>query len=88
MVKATSIPQAAREMLSRNGLLGWLASQTPVDATERRLMIAVIENMVNVLSQDKLATVADALDTLTGACGLNDGELVWHLPQNDLRANP
>jgi hypothetical protein len=75
-VKATSIPQAAREMLSRNGLLGWIAAQTPLDANERKLMINVIENIVDALlvsDNDKIATVVEALDTLRGVCNATEG---------------
>ena len=73
LLRATSIPQAARELLSRNGLLGWLSAQTPVDVSERRLLISVISNVVAVLAQDGLAGAADALDALSAVMGPNDG---------------
>ena len=76
LIRATSIPQAAQELLSRNGLLGWISSQVPADATERRLMISVIGNIVEVVDGEKIGTISDLLDTLTGCCRLSDGALV------------
>lgn len=75
LLRATSIPQAARELLSRNGLLGWISAQTAVDPAERRLLISILSNLVEVLSNDKLSVVADALDALSISSGSSEGEL-------------
>ncbi|ORY47184.1 ribosome 60S biogenesis N-terminal-domain-containing protein [Leucosporidium creatinivorum] len=72
LLRATSIPQAARELLSRNGLLGWISAQTAVDPAERRLLISILSNLVDVLSNDKLSVVADALDALSFSSGSNE----------------
>lgn len=53
--------------------------QTPLDAGERRLLISIIRNIVDVLANDKLGSVADALDALAGLCGSNEGALSSHL---------
>lgn len=74
ILRATSLPQAARELLSRNGLLGWIAAQVAVDAGERRLLISIINNAVDVLSYDRPANVSDALDALLRNCGTSDGQ--------------
>ncbi|GAA6025207.1 hypothetical protein JCM11491_004864 [Sporobolomyces phaffii] len=71
MIRATLIPTAARELLSRNGLVGWIAAQTPLDSTERRLMATILANVARVMSFDKLTGVADLLDTLTRVIGLD-----------------
>lgn len=78
-MRATSIPQAARELLSRNGLLGWISAQTAVDAAERRLLISIIGNLADVLSNDKLPVVADALDALAISAS-TDGKLCDLVP--------
>lgn len=71
LVRATALPTAARELLSRNGLLGWLAAQQPLDVAERRLLVTIVANVVNVLSfeEGKLAGVVDAVEALEAAIG-------------------
>ncbi|GAA5995357.1 Urb1p [Rhodotorula paludigena] len=69
LVRATSIPTAARELLSRNGILGWLSAQIPLDVAERRLLVQIVVNMVEVLPWDKMAGVADAVEALDNAVG-------------------
>lgn len=59
------IPTAARELLSRNGLVGWISAQTPLDSTERRHFVAILANLTQVMTFDKLTGVADLLDALT-----------------------
>lgn len=73
-VRATSLPQAARELLSRNGILGWTAALTPVDAIERRLLIKIVVNVAAVVSGDKLPVVADALDALSSLSDADEGQ--------------
>ena len=63
------IPTAARELLSRNGLVGWIASQTPLDSTERKYFVAILGNLTQVMTFDKLTGVADLLDALTAVIG-------------------
>ncbi|GAA6061946.1 hypothetical protein JCM10212_001988 [Sporobolomyces blumeae] len=65
IVRATSIPTAARELLSRNGLVGWVAGQAPLDAAERRLFVEILVNVSHVMTFEKLTGVADLLDALT-----------------------
>ncbi|GAA5853151.1 hypothetical protein JCM8547_000217 [Rhodosporidiobolus lusitaniae] len=71
LLRATTIPTAARELLSRNGLLGWLAAQSPLDIAERRLLVSIVQNVVEVLSfeEGKLGGVADAIEALEVAVG-------------------
>ncbi|BGP34984.1 hypothetical protein JCM10296v2_006808 [Rhodotorula toruloides] len=69
LVRATSIPTAARELLSRNGLLGWLSSQLPLDIAERRLFLQVVCNMAQVVPWDKMAGVADVVEAMVNAVG-------------------
>ncbi|BGO95132.1 hypothetical protein NBRC10512_006416 [Rhodotorula toruloides] len=69
LIRATSIPAAARELLSRNGLLGWLSSQLPLDIAERRLFLQVVCNMAQVVPWDKMAGVADVVEATVNAVG-------------------
>ncbi|GAA5900082.1 hypothetical protein JCM5296_002051 [Sporobolomyces johnsonii] len=69
LLRATTIPTAARELLSRNGLVGWIGAQTPVDVAERRQLIAILDNLVKVMAFDKLTGVADVLDAVTTVVG-------------------
>ncbi|GAA5969225.1 hypothetical protein JCM3765_007248 [Sporobolomyces pararoseus] len=69
LVRATSIPTAARELLSRNGLVGWIASQTPLDSTERKHFVTILGNLTQIMTFDKLAGVADLLDAMTAVIG-------------------
>ncbi|BGP43022.1 hypothetical protein JCM10449v2_007037 [Rhodotorula kratochvilovae] len=69
LVRATSLPAAARELLSRNGLLGWLAAQVPLDVAERRLLVLVVRNTAEVLPFDQVTGVADAVEALENAIG-------------------
>ncbi|GAA6009612.1 hypothetical protein JCM10207_004124 [Rhodosporidiobolus poonsookiae] len=69
LVRATTIPTAARELLSRNGLLGWVAAQVPLDVDERKLLLDIVSNTVEVLGFDKLTGVADALEAVEVAVG-------------------
>lgn len=36
-------------------------------------MISVVSNLVDVMSHDKLVSIADALDALVASCGPTDG---------------
>ncbi|GAA5910073.1 Urb1p [Sporobolomyces salmoneus] len=69
IIRATTIPTAARELLSRNGLVGWIAAQTPLDSTERRHCVTILSNLTQVMTFDKLTGVADLLDALTAVIG-------------------
>ncbi|GAA6049204.1 hypothetical protein JCM3770_003309 [Rhodotorula araucariae] len=69
LIRATSLPAAARELLSRNGLLGWLAAQVPLDVAERRLLVLVVRNTAEVLPFDQMTGVADAVEALENAIG-------------------
>ncbi|KAK4329709.1 hypothetical protein RTBOTA2_005661 [Rhodotorula toruloides] len=69
LIRATSIPTAARELLSRNGLLGWLSSQLPLDIAERRLFLHVVCSMAQVVPWDKMAGVADVVEAMVNAVG-------------------
>ncbi|GAA5837662.1 hypothetical protein JCM3766R1_000547 [Sporobolomyces carnicolor] len=69
IIRATTIPTAARELLSRNGLVGWVAAQTPVDSTERRHLATILGNLCRVMTFDKLTGIADLLDALTAVIG-------------------
>ncbi|BGP19579.1 hypothetical protein JCM10213_001382 [Rhodosporidiobolus nylandii] len=73
LLRATTLPTAARELLTRNGLLGWLtaAASTALDVGERRLLLGIIANVVEVLSfeESKLAGVADAVEAVEAAVG-------------------
>ncbi|GAA5984401.1 hypothetical protein JCM10908_003333 [Rhodotorula pacifica] len=64
LVRATTIPVAARELLSRNGLLGWLAAQTWQDPSERQLALEVVLNVLEVVPWEKLPGVADAVEAV------------------------
>ena len=76
LVRATSIPAAARELLARNGLVGWIGAQKASDAGERRLMEQVLLNLVESVGLEKLGVVADALDALVGlVSNAQDGKL-------------
>ncbi|CEQ40970.1 SPOSA6832_02649, partial [Sporobolomyces salmonicolor] len=55
LLRATTIPTAA--------------PQTPVDIAERRLLIAILDNLVKVMAFDKLTGVADVLDAVTMVVG-------------------
>lgn len=73
LVRATSIPAAGRELVARNGLVGWIGAQRAGDAGERRLMEQVLLNLVESVGLEKLGVVADALDALTGlVAGVTD----------------
>lgn len=72
LVRATSLPTAARELLSRNGLLGWLAAQVPLDVAERRLLVQVVAQTAEVLPFEQVTGVADAVEALENAVG-NEG---------------
>ncbi|GAA5926014.1 Urb1p [Sporobolomyces koalae] len=69
IARATMIPTAARELLSRNGLIGWIAAQTCLDSTERRLFVSILTNLAQIMTFDKVAGVADLLDALTVVIG-------------------
>ncbi|GAA5826641.1 hypothetical protein JCM11251_002831 [Rhodosporidiobolus azoricus] len=71
LLRATSLPSAARELLSRNGLLGWLAAQSPLDVAERRLLLGIVRNIIDVLAfeEKKLEGVADAVEAVEAAIG-------------------
>lgn len=73
LVRASTIPTAARELLSRNGLLGWLAAQTWQDSSERQLALEVVLNVLPVLPWEKLPSVADAVEAIEVAVA-GDGE--------------
>ncbi|GAA5877773.1 hypothetical protein JCM3774_000753 [Rhodotorula dairenensis] len=64
LVRATTIPTAARELLSRNGLLGWLAAQIWQDSSERQLALEIVLNVLQVLPWEKLPGVADAVEAI------------------------
>ncbi|KWU41852.1 hypothetical protein RHOSPDRAFT_36620 [Rhodotorula sp. JG-1b] len=64
LVRATSIPTAARELLSRNGLLGWFVAQTWNDSSERQLALEIVLNVLEVLPWEKLPGVADAVEAI------------------------
>lgn len=69
LIRATSLPSAARELLSRNGFLGWLAAQAPLDVSERRLLVQIVANMAQVLPFEQLTGVTDAVEALENAVG-------------------
>ncbi|GAA5853484.1 hypothetical protein JCM9279_007252 [Rhodotorula babjevae] len=69
LIRATSLPSAARELLSRNGFLGWLAAQAPLDVSERRLLVQIVANMVEVLPFEQMTGVTDAVEALENAVG-------------------
>lgn len=73
-VRATSLPQVARELLSRNGILSWAASLSPMDAVERRLLLKIVCQVAHVVSGDKLPVVADVSDVLGVLTASQDGE--------------
>lgn len=75
-MRATSIPTAARELLSRNGLLGWLVAQTWNDSSERQLALEVVLNVLEVLPWVKLPGVADAVEAIEIAVA-GDGETLF-----------
>lgn len=83
LIRATSIPTAARELLSRNGLLGWLSSQLPLDIAERRLFLQVVCNMAQVVPWDKMAGVADVVEAMVNAVG-PDGAFALSVSAGDL----
>ncbi|KAM0791109.1 hypothetical protein ACM66B_004398 [Microbotryomycetes sp. NB124-2] len=64
LVRASLIPQAAREMLSRNGILSWIASQTFANANEASLALVVLSNLAASVSDKRAVEVANALETM------------------------
>ncbi|GAA5921027.1 hypothetical protein JCM3775_004058 [Rhodotorula graminis] len=69
LLRATSLPSAARELMSRNGFLGWLAAQAPLDVAERRLLVQIVANMVEVVPFEQVTGVTDAVEALENAVG-------------------
>ncbi|GAA6043934.1 hypothetical protein JCM8097_000909 [Rhodosporidiobolus ruineniae] len=71
LLRATSIPTAARELLSRNGLLGLLVGQMPLNDLERQFLLRIVKNVVDVLSfeERKMVDVADAVSAIEAAVG-------------------
>ncbi|GAA5902398.1 hypothetical protein JCM8208_007278 [Rhodotorula glutinis] len=69
LIRATSLPSAARELMSRNGFLGWLAAQAPLDVAERRLLVQIVANMVEVVPFEQMTGVTDAVEALENAVG-------------------
>lgn len=67
LVRATRIHAAARELVSRNGLLGWLSVQAWQDAEERQFALDTVLNVLAILPWDKLPGVADAVEAVEGA---------------------
>ncbi|KAM0750489.1 hypothetical protein T439DRAFT_302525 [Meredithblackwellia eburnea MCA 4105] len=65
ILRASAIPQATRELLTRNRLLSWVASQDPTDTIERKLLLAAITNILATVALDKAGHIADVLDAVS-----------------------
>ncbi|KAK4052637.1 hypothetical protein OIO90_004265 [Microbotryomycetes sp. JL221] len=67
-VKASLIPQAARELLSRNGIMAWLATQTFLLGHETSLALQIMRNLSAQVSDGKAMAIADSLDSMSTIC--------------------
>ncbi|KAK4046329.1 hypothetical protein OIV83_006159 [Microbotryomycetes sp. JL201] len=68
LVKATSIAQAGRELLSRNGVLSWISAQSISNVTEASLMLKILANLALSTSERKGSEVASAFEALLVVC--------------------